>query len=64
MTVLSCCRPDVREEVGYWREMVFFPHRVNLTSKRAIRASVHFAQMERTDADRKQLARRLHPRIW
>jgi 1-acyl-sn-glycerol-3-phosphate acyltransferase len=54
---------DVGEDVCYWGDMVFFPHLINLTSHRAIRASVRFAPMERTGADRKELARQLHAGI-
>jgi len=51
---------DVVEEVCYWRDMTFFPHAVNLTSKRSVRATVRFARVENPVADRKYLARQLH----
>ena len=54
---------DVGEEICYWRDMVFFPHLINLASKRAIRASVRFAPADRGGMDRKELARQLRAGI-
>ncbi|MGA2802140.1 MAG: lysophospholipid acyltransferase family protein [Verrucomicrobiota bacterium] len=50
---------DVSEEVCYWRDMTFFPHMLNLLSKRAVRAFVRFARFERSRTDRKELAQQL-----
>jgi len=54
---------DVGEEICYWRDMVFFPHLINLASKRSIRAAVRFAPADRAGADRKELARQLRSGI-
>jgi 1-acyl-sn-glycerol-3-phosphate acyltransferase len=51
---------DAGAEVCYWGDAVFFPHLLNLLSKRSIRASVRFASVERHSADRKELAQQLH----
>lgn len=54
---------DVGEEVCYWRDMTFFPHMLNLLSKRAVQASVRFAPFERSRTDRKELAQQLHSEV-
>ena len=54
---------DVGEEVCYWKDMTLVPHLINLCSKRAVQASVHFKQLREGNADRKQLARQLHAEI-
>ena len=54
---------DVAEEVCYWKDMTFVPHLVNLLSKRAILASVHFTQLCEGSRNRKELARQLHAEI-
>jgi lyso-ornithine lipid O-acyltransferase len=54
---------DVREEVCYWKDMTLVPHLINLCSKRAVHASVHFRQLPGGNADRKQLARQLHAEV-
>jgi 1-acyl-sn-glycerol-3-phosphate acyltransferase len=54
---------NVGEEVCYWKDMTLVPHLVNLCSKRAIQASVHFSQLREGSGDRKQLARKLHAEI-
>jgi len=51
---------DVSEEVCYWKDMTLVPHLINLCSKRAVQASVHFNHLREGNADRKQLARQLH----
>lgn len=47
---------EVGEEVCYWKDMTFFPHLVNLLTKRRIRAKISFARLEPDTHDRKQLA--------
>jgi 1-acyl-sn-glycerol-3-phosphate acyltransferase len=54
---------DVGDEVCYWGDHTFFPHLLNLLGKRAVRATVRFAPVQRTGADRKQLARQLREEI-
>ena len=54
---------DVSEEVCYWKDMTLVPHLINLCSKRAVQASVHFSQLREGSADRKQLARQLHAEV-
>ena len=54
---------DVSEEICYWRDMTFFPHMLNLLSKRAVRASVRFAPFEYSRTDRKELARQLRSEV-
>ena len=54
---------DVGHEVCYWKDMTLVPHLINLCSKRAVQASVHFTQLREGNADRKQLARQLHAEV-
>ncbi len=54
---------DVGDEVCYWGGHTFFPHLLNLLGKRAVRATIRFAPVQRTGADRKQLARQLRGEI-
>jgi 1-acyl-sn-glycerol-3-phosphate acyltransferase len=54
---------DVADEVCYWGGHTFFPHLLNLLGKRAIRATIRFAPVQRTGADRKQLALQLRGEI-
>jgi len=54
---------DVSEEVCYWKDMTLVPHLINLCSKRAVQASVHFNHLREGNADRKQLARQLHAEL-
>jgi lyso-ornithine lipid O-acyltransferase len=54
---------DVTEEVCYWRDMVFFPHVINLLGKRRVQAFVRFKQLPECRSDRKELARQLHAEI-
>jgi 1-acyl-sn-glycerol-3-phosphate acyltransferase len=54
---------DVGDEVCYWGDHTFFPHLLNLLGKRAVRATVRFAPVQRTGADRKLLARQLRGEI-
>ena len=54
---------DSGEDVCYWGKHTFFPHLLNLLGKRAIRATVRFAPVQRTGADRKELAVQLREEI-
>ena len=54
---------EVSEEVCYWKDMTLVPHLINLCSKRAVQASVHFNHLREGNADRKQLARQLHAEV-
>jgi 1-acyl-sn-glycerol-3-phosphate acyltransferase len=54
---------DPSEEVCYWKDMTFFPHLLNLLSKRRIRAHVEFGEPLVAASDRKQLAVRLHDEV-
>ncbi len=48
------------DEVCYWRDMVFFPHFLNLLTKREILARVVFGAPPSGRAGRKQWAVELH----
>lgn len=54
---------DAGAEVCYWGDHTFFPHVLNLLSKRAVQATVRFAPFPRTGQDRKQLALQLREEI-
>ena len=54
---------DVSEEICYWKDMTFFPHLLNLLTKRRVRATVRFVPVNERSADRKELARQLHAAI-
>jgi 1-acyl-sn-glycerol-3-phosphate acyltransferase len=54
---------DAGEDVCYWGNHTFFPHLLNLLGKRAVHATVRFATVQRTGADRKQLAVQLREEI-
>ena len=54
---------DVVREVCYWGDHTFFPHLLNLLGKRTVRATVRFAPVQRTCADRKELAVQLREEI-
>ena len=54
---------DVVREVCYWGDHTFFPHLLNLLGKRAVHVTVRFAPVQRTGADRKQLAVQLRGEI-
>jgi lyso-ornithine lipid O-acyltransferase len=54
---------DAGTEVCYWGDAVFFPHLLNLLSKRNVYVSVRFAPIQSHSADRKQLAQQLHSQI-
>jgi lyso-ornithine lipid O-acyltransferase len=54
---------DAGTEVCYWGDAVFFPHLLNLLSKRSIRATVRFAAIKQHSHDRKELAQQLHAAV-
>lgn len=54
---------DASEEVCYWGDHAFFPHMLNLSSKRRVRASVRFGQFPERNGDRKELAQQLRAEI-
>src|SRR5262249_6318916 len=54
---------DVGEEICYLRDMTFFPHLVNLLTKRRIFASVRFSEVPQRSANRKDLAHQLRDQI-
>ena len=54
---------DVSEDICYWGDVTFFPHMLNLLSKRTVLASVRFARFERSRTDRKELAQQLRLEI-
>lgn len=53
----------VSNDVAYWREMVFFPHFLNLLARRWIIGRVHFGAPVAGIRDRKELAQRLHHEV-
>ncbi len=54
---------DASEEVCYWGNHTFFPHMLNLLSKRQVRVTVRFAQFSERRRDRKELAQQLRAEI-
>jgi len=54
---------DAGMEVCYWGEHSFFPHLLNLLSKRSVRATVRFAPVTNHSSDRKELAQQLHAAV-
>lgn len=54
---------DASNEVCYWGDHTFFPHMLNLLSKRRVRATVCFGQFSKRSTDRKELARQLRAEI-
>lgn len=54
---------NVSEEVCYWKDMTLVPHLINLMTKRALQASVHFASASRQGNNRKELAGELHSTV-
>ena len=53
----------VEDDVCYWGDMTFFPHLINLMTKRQIRAQVGFAPVAQPASDRKELARQLREEV-
>lgn len=54
---------DWHNEVCYWGDHTFFPHAVNLLSKRGVRATMRFGTFQRTTEDRKELAQQLREAV-
>ena len=54
---------SARDEVCYWRDMTFFPHLLNLLSKKTIHAKVCYGPQIPPGLDRKQMARLLHEQV-
>ena len=54
---------SVEDEVCYWREMVFFPHFLNLMKKRRIDCHLAFGDSRITGANRKELATQAHAAV-
>jgi 1-acyl-sn-glycerol-3-phosphate acyltransferase len=54
---------DAGEEVCYWGNHTFFPHMLNLLSKRRVRATARFGQGPVRNDDRKELAQQLRDEI-
>jgi len=54
---------DVSDEVCYWKDMTLVPHLINLLSKRAVYAFVHFTEARQETTNRKALARQLHAQV-
>jgi 1-acyl-sn-glycerol-3-phosphate acyltransferase len=54
---------DATTEICYWGDAVFFPHLLNLLSKRSVRASVRLAPVEHHSTDRKELAQQLQTEV-
>jgi len=54
---------DAGEEVCYWGGHTFFPHMLNLLSKRHVRAMVRFGQCSERRNERKELAQQLRAEI-
>ena len=54
---------DARNEVCYWGDHTFFPHAVNLLSKRRVHATMRFGTFQRTTDDRKELAVQLREAV-
>lgn len=54
---------DARNEVCYWGDHTFFPHAVNLLSKRRVHATMRFGTFHRTTDNRKELAVQLRAAV-
>jgi 1-acyl-sn-glycerol-3-phosphate acyltransferase len=54
---------DASEEICYWGDHTFFPHLLNLLSRRGFRISVRFATVTNPSTDRKELARQLREEV-
>jgi len=54
---------DPTNEVCYWGDHTFFPHAVNLLSKKRVRAHMTFGTFQRTTDDRKELAKDLREAV-
>jgi lyso-ornithine lipid O-acyltransferase len=54
---------DAAHDVCYWGDAAFFPHLLNLMTKREVQARVGFAPIPQPAAERKALAAQLHAEI-
>lgn len=54
---------SVPDEVCYWRDMVFFPHFLNLLSKVHLQPAVVYGALLPSGLDRKAMAAQLHEQI-
>lgn len=54
---------SVENEICYWGEMTFFPHFLNLLSKREIHASINYGNTLPPGLDRKEMAEALHSQV-
>jgi 1-acyl-sn-glycerol-3-phosphate acyltransferase len=54
---------DASEEICYWGDHTFFPHLLNLLSKRGFGISVRFASVTNPVQERKELARQLREEV-
>jgi len=54
---------DPANEVCYWGDHTFFPHAVNLLSKKRVHAKMTFGTYHRTTDDRKELAKDLREAV-
>ena len=54
---------DASEEVCYWKDMTFFPHFLNLLSKRKVVVRIKVGEPVLAGSDRKALTEMLHRRV-
>lgn len=54
---------DAGKEICYWGDDTFFPHMLNLLSKRGVQATVRFEPFRMETGDRKELARQLRDAV-
>lgn len=54
---------SVEDEICYWRDMTFFPHFLNLLSKRRIHARIRFGEPIPPGKDRKEVATASHAAV-
>lgn len=54
---------DVTNDICYWDNMTFFPHLLNLMTKKQIKSRVRFAPVQTPAANRKELALQLHAEV-
>jgi 1-acyl-sn-glycerol-3-phosphate acyltransferase len=54
---------DVANDICYWGDMTFFPHLLNLMTKKQIKTHVRFAPVQTPATDRKALALQLHAEV-
>ena len=54
---------SVQNEICYWGDMTFFPHILNLFSRKGFDAFVRFDEPVKNKMERKELAEELHTRV-